>query len=978
METIKVLFLAANPLDTTMLRLGEEVREIEKKIRGAEYRGAVELHSKWAVRPDDLLEYLNRFRPHIVHFSGHGEPAEELILEDNAGQAKTVSKKALISLFKTLKDNIRVVVLNACFSQPQAEAIAGQIDCAIGMKKAIGDRAAITFAASFYRAIGYGRSIQEAFEQGTTALLLEGISESNTPELFVRHDVRPSEIILIGPQARRSNRKEPAKPSPIKVSLAKLRPTKPDLFGREKELATLDAAWDDPKTNIVSYVAFGGVGKTALVNKWLLQMREDNYRGAERVYGCSFFSQGAAEGKQASADEFTADALKWFGDPNPDEGSPWDKGERLADLANKHRTLLILDGLEPLQYPPGVAGNKGRLKDPTLQSLVRSLARHNLGLCVIATRLPVADTHEFIGTSTLHHDLDQLSPEAGAQLLETLGVNGTSDELKQAVGEYRGHALALTLLGRYIATAYRGEIRERDKIARLAKEPEEGGHARRVMAAYERWFDGKPEQNILRVMGMFDRPARGDAIEALKAEPAIDGLTSDLVSISDDDWQFALHNLRDARLLTEADPHDPDTLDAHPLVREHFGKQLRETYPDAWREGNDRLYEHLKQVPKEEFPDTIEEMAPLFAAVAHGTQAGRHQEALDEVFWRRIRRENVAFSFHNLGAYGADLAALSGFFDPPWRQPVAGLTESSKGFVLNEAGYALRALGRLEDAIEPMHAGVKSQIAEKDWTNAAASAINLSELYLTIGDVKQALAYAQQSVDLAEQSGDAPQRMINRTALADALHQAGRLDEAEAGFEQAEAMQKETDAERPILYSLRGFQYCDLLLDQGKYGQVQDRAGQTLVWVTEERWLLDIALDHLSIGRAHLLVAQQEGTGDFSKAADHLDQAVDGLRQSGHQEFIAGGLLARAALHRVRKDFDRARRDLDEATSIAERGGMGLHQADAQLEFARLHLAAGDKPEARESLATAKQMIESMGYHRRDGEVAELEDQLSE
>ncbi len=109
---------------------------------------------------------------------------------------------------------------------------------------------------------------------------------------------------------------------PDKISLAKLPSTSPDLFGREKEIAILDAAWDNPNINIFSLVAWGGVGKSALVNKWLTQMGRDNYRGAERVYGWSFYSQGAAEGRQVSADQFIAAALTWFGDPDPTQGSP--------------------------------------------------------------------------------------------------------------------------------------------------------------------------------------------------------------------------------------------------------------------------------------------------------------------------------------------------------------------------------------------------------------------------------------------------------------------------------------------------------------------------------------------------------------------------------------------------------------------------------------------------------------------------------
>jgi CHAT domain-containing protein len=175
------------------------VREIETKIRAAEHRESLELVTKWAVRPDDLLQLLNQHKPHIVHFSGHGSLTEEIVLLDKQGNPKTVSKDALVSLFRTFKDNIRVVLLNACFSRPQAEAITEVIDCAIGMKRAIGDEAAITFAASFYRAIGFGRSVKEAFEQGKTALLLEGIREDQTPDLLTGQGVKAASIVFVNP-----------------------------------------------------------------------------------------------------------------------------------------------------------------------------------------------------------------------------------------------------------------------------------------------------------------------------------------------------------------------------------------------------------------------------------------------------------------------------------------------------------------------------------------------------------------------------------------------------------------------------------------------------------------------------------------------------------------------------------------------------------------------------------------------------------
>ncbi len=234
MDKIKVLFLAANPSGTSPLKLDEEIREITLKIALAEYRDRLELIPVWAVRPDDLLQSFNQHKPHIVHFSGHGSQAGEIILLDDRGNCKTVNTKALKALFKTLKDNIQVVLLNACYSRIQAEAITEIIDCAIGMKIEVGDQAAITFAASFYRAVGFGRSVKEAFEQGLTALELEGIPEENTPELLLREGVDPARIVLIKEPGTAPAPPEPAAEAPAMPAAAgKVQPPGSETIGFE-------------------------------------------------------------------------------------------------------------------------------------------------------------------------------------------------------------------------------------------------------------------------------------------------------------------------------------------------------------------------------------------------------------------------------------------------------------------------------------------------------------------------------------------------------------------------------------------------------------------------------------------------------------------------------------------------------------------------------------------------------------------------
>lgn len=217
MNKVKTLFLAAYP-DASPLTLDEEIRAITQKIRASEYRDTLNLVSAWAVRPDDLLQTFNEHKPHIVHFSGHGSPSGEIILVDEGlvnGKRvpKPVSPAAIKALFQALKGNIQVVLLNACYSRIQAEAIREVIDCVIGMNSTIGDQAAMTFAASFYRALGFGSSVKEAFEQGKVALLLEGIPEADTPELLCRTGIDPSEVFLVGYRSDSYSGRAPASTS---------------------------------------------------------------------------------------------------------------------------------------------------------------------------------------------------------------------------------------------------------------------------------------------------------------------------------------------------------------------------------------------------------------------------------------------------------------------------------------------------------------------------------------------------------------------------------------------------------------------------------------------------------------------------------------------------------------------------------------------------------------------------------------------
>ncbi len=897
----------------------------------------------------------------------------------------------------------------------------------------------------FELAVKHGRNIVPVREESVDLAQLRGTCPACMKALFdfqiarIQHSAfeRDIEILVDRYIPRHKAPRGPADESAdCIVSPTKLRHTADKLIGRDEALKRLDYAWADPKNHVLVIRAWGGVGKTALVAEWMAQLAKDGWRGARRVFDWSFYD------KAASADLFVADALKFFGDPKPQVTSPWERGARLARLIGKTRSLVVLDGLEPLQHPPGPL--EGQLKEPAVAALLRGLAQESAGLCVVTTREKVKDLEQFFGKTAEDWLLEHLSEDAGAELLGHLGVKGTLAERKAATIEVKGHALTLGLIGRYLALAHGGDIRKRDLFKFEEADAEvQGGHAFRVLAAYEQWLEeggeaGRRQLAVLRLLGLFDRPADPGCLAALRAEPAIPRLTDGLAGLPEPQWNIAAKRLEEIGLLArmefvpakvrgydkktaqkviaaewngihlplpEPEEFAPpqaahgDALEAHLLVREYFGRKLRESQADAWREGHRRLFEHLKdRVPY--WPEGLDGLEPLYQAVAHGCHAGRHQEACDEVYRDRILRGTGPegnYSVKKLGSIGSNLGAVACFFADPWRRPEPSLKESARGWLLNNAAFSLRAFGRIAEALDPIRESLEMAVRGEDWGNASTGAGNLSQIELALGDVPLAVKDAEKGVAYADKSGDAPRRVINRATLADALHQAGQRQAAEARFREAERMQTEEDPTHPLLYSLRGFQFCDLLLAPAertawvRYGgsqfgvhefepmlsachKVRQRAEETLSVVTNQHWLLDIALDHLTLGRAvlysALLLTSSKVDAARHEAREHLQAAVDGLRSAGHQEFIIRGLLTRAWLLHLDGDPAAARADLDEAWSIAERGPMPLFQADILLTRARLFRNGA-------ALIQARALIDRHGYHRRDEELRDAEAALA-
>ncbi|MFM6386753.1 MAG: TIR domain-containing protein [Microcystis panniformis] len=210
----RILILSANPKNTAPLRLDEEMREIKEGLRRAKQRDNFVIETGQAVRYRDIRRAILDFEPNIVHFSGHGAGEEGLAFEDETGQVKLVEAQALASLFELFADQIECVVLNACYSEVQAKAIAEHIPYVVGMSKSIGDKAAIEFAVGFYDALGAGRTVEFAYKLGCNSIEIAGISEHLTPQLLSNSDIltntvsSQAEVNHLGEPSTKYNQKQ--------------------------------------------------------------------------------------------------------------------------------------------------------------------------------------------------------------------------------------------------------------------------------------------------------------------------------------------------------------------------------------------------------------------------------------------------------------------------------------------------------------------------------------------------------------------------------------------------------------------------------------------------------------------------------------------------------------------------------------------------------------------------------------------------
>jgi tetratricopeptide (TPR) repeat protein len=413
--------------------------------------------------------------------------------------------------------------------------------------------------------------------------------------------------------------------------------------------------------------------------------------------------------------------------------------------------------------------------------------------------------------------------------------------------------------------------------------------------------------------------------------------------------------------------------DTHALIRQFFSIQFEKNDQQSFQDAHRVLFDYFQSIPDKNQPDTLEELAPLYRAVVHGCLAGEYFKALSEVYWERIERGNEHYSINKLGAYSQDLTAIAAFFPQGWLKPV-DLDIESQAWLLAVASFCLMSLGRLADAVAPREADLKLLIKSDNYEQAASSTGSLVDLLLPIGRLIDAERAAQQAIEYAEKTDNKLTQMVSYSKLATVLHRRGKLIESQQAFEKSEDLQKEAQPNYPYLYLFQGAQYCALLLDLAIDDQqrkhVLERANYSLNISKENRWLLEISLDYLTLAKTYQALQQ------ISEAYKYFDLAIQKIQESKSVMNYPEFYLSRALFYLEQNQLDRCKADIESATEIIDRCGMKLYATDAALLQSRYYLKKDDRLQATYFCEQAEMLIAETDYHLRDNALAHLKSQF--
>lgn len=983
-STKKLLIVMLHADNNAELNLGKESREIINGLYASKYREEYSVSTIFSARAKDIRREILNIKPDFVHICGHGVKNGGLIIEDENNEKQILDGNILKEFFGVFSHFISCIILNSCYSSKIAEEIAEEINFVIGMKNIIKDEDAIEFAVAFYDGVFSGESIESSFTLAVNSLKWNSNISFPGPIMYKKKSL--SKNLYDSNFVGQSN---------ILISPSRLPVNNEFFYGREKELQYLRDAWNNENANIICIEAWGGVGKTALASKWRSEMIYGSTNPAEVIFDWSFYSQGIIDNRPVTADAFFNEAFKWFG--SEEIGSTKDKGERLALLVRKKKSVIILDGMEALQYTDDFIGQKGEIKDNSLKIFLSMLLDYNPGLCVITTRkqIPFLNNNTCRIIRLTHFDIKQ-----SKDIIKKYKIIGNDSSINAICKKYEGHALSLNLICTYIRDAFdynadRFIAKNIDNIGCLEEEKIES-----IMTFYKNWFNDDIKIYILRLLSLFDRPTNQNEFNFMLEGSEILGVTNGIVNLTSYEISKNIRSLKQLSLLREFELQNEIYLDIHPIIREYFKKELQNIYPLSFKKANNRLFEYFS-ICADKNTDNKEQMNLWFRAIYHGCLAEKYAEVFDHIYMKNIKQNEIIDDARKLGGNSTNINAISGFFSEPWTKIKGDLDNIKKSSIYAEASFALRSKGLIVDAIEPLEQAYIIEKERNNYEEAAMQAGNLCELYLTIGKINKALMYANEGISIAEKSNIVWRHYwIQLAKKADILSKIGRVDFSIAFYHQAESVQKFFDKESQRLYGVLAFKKLDSYLtvledkilvphrlgiknieddDSMNLSQLDDYRKQVNIALEHDlsyNRILHLALDNLIVARIEILEQIILNNRLNNKIIQSLVDAIDGLYQSGRVEYIPYGLLTCCKYWHLLKNDIKMSDSITETQELIYNLDFKFFEIDLLVEKTYYNILRMDFDNVIQDLELAILKCEEIQYKRKEKEIKTIQSTL--
>ncbi len=731
--------------------------------------------------------------------------------------------------------------------------------------------------------------------------------------------------------------------------------------GRLQVLGRLDDWAADLDVRVIGITAIGGLGKTALLGRWLRSESPAVTRGAEGVFFWSYYRDGETNAMLKALLAFGRERLNWAPSAAVTDKTQVDQA---LELLQQRRIVLALDGLEVVQETPDTVAY-GKLLAPELADLLhRSSRAVREGLVVLTSRFPFPDLTQHLGGPLRLLPLPALAPSEGADLLSALEVGGEPENREEVSRQLSGHPLALRVFARSMPADLGGDPTRLWQRIFDAPHPTDGdsleGKMRRLLAFYEQCL---PEAHslVLGLLALFRTPVGEETLGELweqgktktkRSGGVLDRLKQRFRTGRSESLHGILDHLHREHLLTADSTEDgPPRYACHPILRDYFRGRLL---------GQATLIRNaanlLAEQPDAQEPRSLEGVQLIVAAIEILLEAGE-LEAADELYRTRLDNGRM-FLYLPAPHWGMEVARW--FVRDETRRSAVHqqLGERRLSFYLNEVALFANYAGEPETALEFYPQSAEIDRKAEDWNNLSIGLQNLGATEIALGLVIPAQEHLEESLQLARKA-EVDKEICRRLAsvgLIASLH--GDRARADTNFAEANAIQNRIHHEGVDLYSIRGIHWAEHLLRSGDLARARRLTDANIKICQENNWQGDIGSCEWIFGWL------DTAEGRWGAALGHLS-AARAIFLRGHMIFeSAGALVTEAAALLGKGDISAASTACERGRHLAAPRNYRLVHADALLQRARiwLHPMALEPGPARDDAEAALHLADSCSY----------------